>query len=470
MEMKRRDALLTGLFGTGYIGLRALATGLPAWFIANPRSANAQNLQCTLSAQQNLQYLIVSTNFNGDPINCNCPGTYEDANAIHPTQEEVEQTTLSLGGTNYGAALPWAATTVTSKAGNNTGQLKAMTQLNGATALSRTTFFHHMTGSTVHGDQPKVMKLMGKTAGNEMLVSAYAKILAPCFGTVQPEPIALGAGRNGSELLSYSGRTLPSVSPTQLKQLLTGSTTDPLVKLRKIRDTTIDQLNALAKSDGNMAQAAFLDAMALTQTQVRNLASQLSTTLMGITSDNVAGQAKAAAALIAANVTPVVTIRLAFGGDNHSDSNLQAEADQHVTGVQGVQNVMDELAALNLLDKATFATLNVFGRNLNGISKVTSRVGRDHYGNHSVMMMTGKNIKSSVIGGITNESALQASPIASATGLASSSGDIAAADTHVAAARTLGVALGIPSATVDTMFISGAGGKVVNAALNGVSG
>src|SRR5262249_37942063 len=212
MDMKRRDALLTGLFGTGYIGLRALATGLPAWFIANPRSANAQNLQCTLSAQTNLQYLIVSTNFNGDPINCNCPGTYEDTNAIHPTQEEVEQTTVSLGGASYGAALPWAATTVTSKAANNTGQLKAMTQLNGSTILSRTTFFHHMTGSTAHGDQPKVMKLMGKTAGNEMLVSAYAKILAPCFGTVQPEPIALGAGRNGSELLSYSGRTLPSVS------------------------------------------------------------------------------------------------------------------------------------------------------------------------------------------------------------------------------------------------------------------
>jgi hypothetical protein len=293
-------------------------------------------------------------------------------------------------------------------------------------------------------------------------------VLAPCFGTVQAEPIALGAGRNGSELLSYSGRTLPSVSPTQLKQLLSGSTTDPLVKLRKVRDTTIDQLNALAKSDGTMAQKAFLDAMALTQTQVRALASQLMTTLSGITSDNAAGQAKAAAALIAANVTPVVTIRLAFGGDNHSDSNLQAEADQHVTGVQGIQAVMDELAALSLLDKVTFATLNVFGRNLNSISKTESRAGRDHYGNHSVMMMTGKNIKPAVIGGITG-TALQASPIDSTTGLASASGDIPAAQTHVAAARTLGVALGIPTATLNSAFISTAGGKAVNAALNGVS-
>jgi uncharacterized protein DUF1501 len=467
MKLKRRDALLTGLFGTGYVGLRALATGLPAWFIANPRRATAQTMQCAISAQQNLQYLIVSTNFNGDPINCNCPGTYENTAAIHPQQEEVEKTMVQLGSGTFGAALPWAATTVKSSGGANTGQLKAMSQLNGQTILSRTAFFHHLTGSTVHGDQPKVMKLMGgKLQANEMLVSAYARLLAPCFSTVQSEPIALGAGRNGSELLSYSGRTLPSVSPTQLKQLLTGSRTDPLVKLRTIRDTTIDKLNALAKSDGTMAQKQFLDAMALSQTQVRKLASDLMTTLGGISSDNAAGQAKAAAALIKANVTPVVTIRLAFGGDNHSDSNLQAEADQHVTGVAGIQSVMDELAALDLLDKATFATLNVFGRNLNSISKTESRAGRDHYGNHSVMMMTGKNVKPGVIGGITG-TALAAAAIDSTTG--APGGDIAAKDTHVAASRTLGVALGIPAATVDTVFTAAAaGGKVVKAALNNV--
>ena len=202
-ETTRRAA--DGPLRHGYIGLRALATGLPAWFIANPRRANAQSLQCAITNQANLQYLIVSTNFNGDPINCNCPGTYENAAAIHPTQEEVEKTTVQLGGGSYGAALPWAATTVASSGGANTGQLKAMAGLDDQTILSRTAFFHHMTGSTVHGDQPKVMKLMGKTGGNEMLVSAYAKLLAPCFATVQSEPIALGAGRNGSELSELLG-------------------------------------------------------------------------------------------------------------------------------------------------------------------------------------------------------------------------------------------------------------------------
>ena len=88
--------------------------------------------------------------------------------------------------------------------------------------LARTSFFHHVTGTTVHGDQPKVMRLMGATSSGEMLVSAYAKHLAACFGTVQAEPIAVGARGNASELVSFSGRTLPSISPTQLKQLLTG--------------------------------------------------------------------------------------------------------------------------------------------------------------------------------------------------------------------------------------------------------
>lgn len=456
--LKRRDALLSGLFGTGYIGLRALATGLPAWFIANPRRANAQTLQCAITAQANMQYLIVSTSSMGDPINCNCPGTYELTDVIHPQQAEVAATQIQLGGKTYGAALPWAPTS----AGGNLDPA----------VLARTSFFHHLTGSTVHGDQPKVMKLMGDTSANEMLVSAYAKHLAPCFGTVQSEPIAVGAGPNASELVSYSGRTLPAVSPTQLKQLLSGTASNPLVKLRTLRDTYLDQLNQLAKSDATGAQSAFLDAMALSQTQVRALASALATTLSSITSDNVAGQALAAAALIAANVTPVVTMHIPFGGDNHSDQDLQNEADQHVTGVTGIQSVMTALSSLSLTDKVTFATLNVFGRNLNGIAKVTSRTGRDHYGNHSVMMMIGKNIAPGVIGGLAKGSsgAYAASDIASASGQAVTGGDIPAAQTHVAAAKTLGVALGIPSSQLNTDFISSAGGKVVNAGLSGVTG
>jgi hypothetical protein len=458
--LNRRDALLSGLYGAGYLGLRAMATGLPVWFLANPRRASAQALQCMIDAKDKMQFLIVSTSFNGDPLNCNCPGTYEMTDAIHPQQGEVEKTTLMLGSKSYGAALPWADPSVVGSDGTSKGQLKSA-------VLARTSFFHHMTRSTTHGDQPKVMKLQGAMTGGEMAISAYAKHLAPCFGTIQPEPVALGARGNAAEMVSYGGRTLPSISPTQLKQLLSGSKNDALVKLRAMRDTELSKLNAMAKQDGTKVQAQFLDTLANSQTQVRLLADALATTLNAITADDIKGQALAAAALFSAKVTPVATIHIGFGGDNHTDQNLQAEADQHVSGIAGIQAVMDAIASLQLTDNVTFATMNVFGRNLNGISKVSSRAGRDHYGNHNVGVLIGKNVAPSVIGGITAASsgAYIAADINSADGSAAAGGDIPGAQTMVAMARTLGVALGIPESALAGDFTSSAGGKVVKAAL-----
>ena len=78
-----------------------------------------------------------------------------------------------------------------------------------------------------------------------------------------------------------------------------------------------------------------------------------------IKDDSVTGQALAAAALISANVTPVVTMHIPFGGDNHNDSDLQAEADQTVS-VAGIQALMTQLSSMSLSDKVTFATLNVW--------------------------------------------------------------------------------------------------------------
>ena len=83
-----------------------------------------------------------------------------------------------------------------------------------------------------------------------------------------------------------------------------------------------------------------------------------------------------------------------------------------MSGIQGIQAIMTALANTRdssntpLTDRVTFATMNVFGRNLNNISKLPppamgSPGGRDHFGNHNVMVMIGKNIKSSVIGGVS---------------------------------------------------------------------
>jgi hypothetical protein len=266
--------------------------------------------------------------------------------------------------------------------------------------------------------------------------------------------------------------------------LLTGTTggfsfgqqsgSNQIVELRQIRDQYLDQLHELAKQDSTKVQEKFLDALARSRQQTRELAETLAETLSAINGDGVADQARAAAALISANVSPVITVRLAFGGDNHSDSGLSAEVAQHTAsdnGCAGIQLIQDELDNLGLLDKATFMTLNVFGRNLNGLSKTESRNGRDHYGNHSVAVLIGKNVNPGVYGGVKpvsgggSNGALGASAIDSATGDSVTDGDIPRLETHVAMARTCGMALGIPEADLQDDFVMGAGGKPIGAAL-----
>ena len=76
----RRDALMSTLFGVGWVGLRALATGLPASLLVNPRRALASP-----PANKLAQYVIFQTSGNGDPINANVPGTYDDTNGSQGT-------------------------------------------------------------------------------------------------------------------------------------------------------------------------------------------------------------------------------------------------------------------------------------------------------------------------------------------------------------------------------------------------
>ncbi len=229
---------------------------------------------------------------------------------------------------------------------------------------------------------------------------------------------------------------------------------------------------ALAKQDASEVQLAFLDSLARSREQTRALAEQLAGDFVRDSRRRACWiNARAAAALIAANVSPVITVRLAFGGDNHSDSNLAAEVAQHTAddnGCAGIQAIMDELATANLTDKVTFMTLNVFGRNLND-SKASARSGRDHYGDHSVAVVIGKNVKPGVYGGVRPVgNQLGASAIVSSTGesvAGDGDGDIPRLETHVAMGRTCGLLLGLPAEKVDDMFNVGVGGKAITAAL-----
>ena len=195
--LTRRRMMLESLFGAGLLGLRALATGIPAAVLANPRKANADTLALL---NPNAQYLVFSSSDSGDPLNANVPGMYDYPDISHSQDISMAPTQMTLGGKTYTAAKPWA--------GLPQG------------VLDRTCFFHHGTYTVVHPDITKVLRLGDElapatpgttTLHPEMLPSFLGKYLAPALGTIQQEPMSL------SPVLTFEGRPQPVLRPTSLE-------------------------------------------------------------------------------------------------------------------------------------------------------------------------------------------------------------------------------------------------------------
>jgi hypothetical protein len=431
MNHTRRSLMQKTLFGTAGLGLRALATGLPVSFLSRPLAALADDFVC--ADKNTAQYLIISTSSNGDPLNANVPGTYDFPDVAHSPDPRMAATDFTLGGKPVRAAQIWST----------------LPQW----VLDRTSFIHHATLTNNHANLPKVMRLMGSTARQEMLPSILAKYLAPCFGTVQVDPISAGAG----DILTIDGRDLPNVAPTGLRDLLARPNT-PLLRLQATRDTALDEVFSLMKERGTKAQKLYLDSLASSRRQARSLGSDLVDMLGAIKNDGPDGQVTAAVALIKMNVSPVVTIRLPFGGDNHTDPDLaKSEAPQQEIGVQAITQLWTALQAAGLADRVTFAAYNVFGRTLkkNGI------MGRDHWGSHHATVLMGKNVRAGVVGGLEPKANdYYATAIDSKTGR--SGGDIPFAETLSAMGKTVGAAVGVQAGVLDRYIT---GGKVVTGAL-----
>jgi hypothetical protein len=394
MNTTRRKILMSTLFGAGYVGLRALATGIPAAVLLKGRRAFADGAATCLDKSK-AQFVILNTSGNGDPINANVPGTYEDPLITHSQDLTMAVTPLTLAGKATKAALPWSTLP--------------------QTVLDRTTFWHIMTNTPVHPKEPDVLKLMHTTYADEMFPSLLAKQLAPCLGSVQAQPITLGAS-SPSEGLSFAGQALPIIPPLALKATLT-SPSGGLANLQTLRDQTLSQLDDLYRSGASAGQKAYLDALVNSQAEVRNIRQDLLSSLSSIKDNSVASQITAAVALIQMNVTPVIAIHIPFGGDNHNDALLANEAKQTVSGVAAIGSLMSQLAAAGLSDQVTFLSLNVFGRTL-GPSNTD---GRQHNQNHQVSIAIGKPFKGGVIGGVA--------PVAGAAGASGKAAATAASST-----------------------------------------
>jgi len=426
----RRQALLSTLFGTGMVGLRALATGLPASFLLNPRRALAEMPASGCADASKAQFVIFSTSGQGDPINANVPGTFDDPMITHSADPTMAPAQLTLNGQSFTAAAPWASLP--------------------QNVLDRTCFWHTMTNTPVHPKEPDVLKLMGVTNAGEMLPSLLAKQLAPCLGTIQTEPLCLGAS-TPAESLSFSGAALPIIPALALKSTLTNPS-GPLTDLQPLRDQTLNQMYDLYKNGATTAQKAYLDSLIASQTQIRNLNQDLLNALSSIKDNSADSQVLAAVTLIQMKVTPVISIHIPFGGDNHRDVALATEAAQTVSGVATIANLMKMLDSAGLTDQVMFATLNVFGRTLGP----GNTDGRQHNENHQVSITIGKSIKGGVVGGLAQvDKDYGATSIDSKTGQSSTSGDIKALDTLASYGQTLMAAVGVDSAVIKSQIVTG---------------
>ncbi len=476
MTISRRDALAAALFGGSMIGLRSLVTGLPVKLLLNPKKALADlTAQCTGDLNKGQQFIILQTSGLGDPMSCNAPGTYDDpitkidlSSLVHPdaaTFPAMAPTKMALGTQQYTAAGVWT------QLGPGTGN---------ANVLDRTSFCHIMTNTPVHPKEPQVLQLMGATQYAEMFPSILAKHLAPCLGTLQTQPISVGAA-TPSEGLTFSGQALPTIPPTALSATLTNQKNAPytgMTNLISLRDSTLNDMYTWYKdsSQTTPAQKAYIDSMVTSQQQVRggSIQSQLGS-LAGIKANDNNGQITAAVALILMGVAPVIAVHFPFGGDNHADPGFTAEGTQTQSGMAAIVALMQALAANGLSDKVSFLSLNVFGRTM----AAYNTQGRQHNQFHQMSLMIGKPFKGGVIGGLTavdqNGTPVAQSgkplfdygalPFDSQTGAPmTSGGDIQPVDSLASWGKTVLTAVGATSADVNTL-ITDTTSKVIQAAL-----
>jgi hypothetical protein len=423
----------------------------------NPRKAFAGN--CAPNATP--QFIIFNTSGQGDPINANCPGAYGVSGVYNCPAATLPTAMSTFGAWTGTAAAGWA-------------QLPS----------DSTGIWHIMTNNVVHPKEPNVLGLNSALTSPDMFPSFLARSLQPCLMTVQPQPVSVGA-TTPSEALTYQGATQPIIPPTALYDTLSNSGVLSAQSLLKVRDETLSQMNSVYLKTASPAQSDFIQALVTSEGQVRELPDQLLSQLSQITSptykgDPVGQQFIAASVLIQMKITPLVSIHIPFGGDNHHDQGLATEAAETQSGLTSLAQLVTMLqttmmpgTSTPLSDLVTVMSLNVFGRTLNGMSTN----GRQHNLNHQASFVIGKPFKGGVWGGIGpvggDFGCLAIDPTTGAGVAEGAAGSIAPVDTLTAWAMTVAQGVGISPSIVQSSISSasqyqlegGGTAKVVTAAL-----
>ncbi|MEM9188014.1 MAG: hypothetical protein AAGF12_02465 [Myxococcota bacterium] len=415
-----RRSVLSVLFGAGGVGVTAAATGLPLPFL---RIGKVQ------AAAPNAHYVIMLCNSQGDPLNCNVPGTYDDDWVWHPPGGDFQPVELTFGTQRVRSARIWERL--------------------GPSVLERTAVIHHATRSQLHSELYKVLNLQGKTRGGSSIAEVIARHSSAEgeLSTVQPNPIPVG----DRDTLFVNAAPAPRLSPTALKSLLVTEDGDVFSQFGPIRDRNIDRISQVLHDTGNTEQRRLLDRMALSRREAAELGDAAGELLAGISDDGPEAQVRAAIAMFRLNVTPVISVNFDFGSDNHGDPTLSRETSEYTAGVDALAFLFQQAEAAGLTDRLTFASLNVFGRSLRRFNN-----GRTHNPAHNVMMLIGPNVQGGVFGGIEDTGRNgKCRAIDSRTGAARDDGDIPYEETLSSAAKTLACAVGMSSAAVDEAITEG---------------
>lgn len=434
MNPSRRNLLKTALLGSGFAGLRSIATGLPLslFTVGLPRGE-------ALAMEPGMRkFLVLSTSGAGDPWNANGPGTYGIDGVIANPNPGMEPTDFNLGDdVTTRAAAPWA---------NLSPEIRA-----------RTCFVHHRTYQNAHPQFGNVLELVGSArgatgSGSEQLASVLSSENSTALGTIQSEPISLRGN------VKFEGRVLQELRPQTLSSIFSIETGTAL-QLAQLREQTLDALHATLKARGTPAQKRWVDRFVISREQARSLDESLLSRFDAITGSGAQDQVSAAVALILMRVSPVVQIRIPFGGDNHQDTGLVREANETISGVARISQLFDSLRDAGIEDQVLFANLNVFGRTLGP----RNNPGRDHNLNHHMMVISGAGVKPGVFGKIERVNRdFGAIDIDSVTGAGVESGDIPRDQSLEAVAKTLAVLSGVDRETTSVRID---GGKVIEAAV-----
>ena len=450
--MQRRSFLkMSSVVGSSLV-LRSLASGIPMSALMGAIPTDEVLAQAEDSKTP--QFLIMNLSQAGDPFNASCPGVYNTGleGVLHNQQATMAPTDFTLGSNTVTAAKPWA-------------DLQAAQGY----AVNRMAFIHHSTRTNIHPQFGAVMSLMGNSRGAqgeniaEFLPSMLSQSLAAQMETIQAQPLNLSGPR-----VDYEGQTLNQTQPNTLGDLFpTYSSVEH--SLRTLRDTDLLKMHNALKVTGSRKQKAWLESQATALEELRQLDEVLVQGFSDITENTPEAAIEAAIIAFKLNITPVATMGVGFGGDNHNDVGLADEAEQHVSGLEVFATLFRRLQEENMQDQVTFANLGVFGRTLSDRKQGN---GRDHNLNHHVMMMSGQYVNAGVYGGIKPVGTdFGATGIESTTGTSNDGGDIPVDESLESAAKTLAAAVGLPSGVMETRVQSNASGqeapvgKIISAAV-----